>query len=529
MTELDAAFIRGFASARVLPRVAVRGESMQPLLHAPMVLELGPPDGARIGDIVVFFKDGVLIAHRLFAKRNGTYYTCGDAQPWIVERVEERLVVGRVVAVYADARPDAGRIDDDRRFVSAGIIRARLRRCIVARHHLLRGIRRLRRLMLRKQTPAFRALILALRAALAEDHRRFGDALSSANPYDLLEAAERHRCTEILRKTMVAFGSADPSGGRLGAALQSRARETAVDVFAHRRQIDTLVSLLSGAGIEFALLKGAARCYASRPEAPLYRSDDIDILVPRAQIDAARAALVSAGYRERVGPAAIAFFRKHHHHIATLFPKRGKAVELHVALAPPGTLEPDLDWERLSPHMTIVEGPAGPARILDDFGEALHLAVHAIGLGRLRDVYLLALALRNGGSTLATKLRVFIDHQTVTTIPIEAMLALAARLGGTTWVCSERVERYVAWLLRREEMPRFLARHSGIVEAFLIDGSLFGPSFQRLTQIVPFGPTHPLTRCLVPLRLVKRLMLGIIAALYAAAAPIRGDDAPPGP
>ena len=115
-------------------RLALRGESMLPMFHEPMTIDvvaLRRP--ARIGDILVFRVGDAYVAHRVIARRmpNG-YVTAGDGNSEQVEEVSAADVLGRVDAVWSDASSGADRIDTiSRRLRGTLYARARHMRMIV--------------------------------------------------------------------------------------------------------------------------------------------------------------------------------------------------------------------------------------------------------------------------------------------------------------------------------------------------------------------------------------------------------------
>jgi hypothetical protein len=94
-------------------RFAMRGCSMLPLLHAPMVLVVAPLAArARIGEVLVFAQGPTQVVHRVVAFTGQRYVTSGDAQPHITEIVAPADVLGRVDSVWEHAFPSARRVDD---------------------------------------------------------------------------------------------------------------------------------------------------------------------------------------------------------------------------------------------------------------------------------------------------------------------------------------------------------------------------------------------------------------------------------
>jgi hypothetical protein len=93
-------------------KLAIRGVSMLPLLREPMTVDVEAlRQPARIGDVLVFRAGDVYVAHRVLRRSGERYVTSGDAYPEIVEHVDTSEVLGRVAAVWSDARPGAVRID----------------------------------------------------------------------------------------------------------------------------------------------------------------------------------------------------------------------------------------------------------------------------------------------------------------------------------------------------------------------------------------------------------------------------------
>jgi hypothetical protein len=96
---------------------------------------------------------------------------------------------------------------------------------------------------------------------------------------------------------------------------------------------DRVLTLLDRRGLEPVLLKGAAlrdTIYSEPAERPI---GDLDLLVPREQVDGAVRSLIDAGYgalSEEVSRA----YREHHFHVR-LNHRRGFRVEIHWALTAP--------------------------------------------------------------------------------------------------------------------------------------------------------------------------------------------------
>jgi hypothetical protein len=147
-TGLDAATRLAVARVAVehgrLVRLAIRGRSMLPLLREPMTIEVRALRGAaRTGDVLVFRAGDVYVAHRVIGRAGEVYFTCGDAQPDVVERVEPAELLGRVEAVWSDASPGAVRVDSAFHRLR-GLLYAHVRTARLLARRLAGRVRRLR-------------------------------------------------------------------------------------------------------------------------------------------------------------------------------------------------------------------------------------------------------------------------------------------------------------------------------------------------------------------------------------------------
>ncbi len=482
-TSQAVAVVKLLAGSSSEPKVAMRGSSMSPLLREPMVLKLGPSgSGDRVGDILVFENNGQLIAHRITRLSGGVVQTCGDAVPWSPEYPELTAIVGKVVAVLADDSAGAPRVDTWL-FRLRGAYNGRLRalRALPFRMRLAvrRGVRAL---------PWFRprpyvALIQAIAASLNKNTSAFERALRSVEPSALTAAARRHGCSATLLEAVCASGSTIPAATYIRRTLQDTGRKVVLRGIAVRSQIASVVGMLGQAQIPFALLKGAARLYRDDDDATLHASSDLDILVPADRLDDAAAVLRANGYHERADEQRQRNYREHHHHAAPLFPpENGCAIELHVALAPPGWFSIPLDWAALQSHLTKVSGPAGDAQTLDDVGSALHYAVHAVGSRLLRDSLLLAKLLARMQRRDLDELRSIVAAERIDPIRLAAAVVLAARMAGVAWPASGPQEEYLRWCMRREDMPIFFGWRSQLAEGWYGADRHFGALAWRLVD-----------------------------------------------
>lgn len=499
-------------------RLAFHGVSMRTTLREPMVLEVGTPERARIGDILVFHRDGMLVAHRIVGRAAGRFRTAGDAQPWIVEDVDAPAAIGRVVAVWADSSPHARRIDG---------IAFHLRSWYLGRFHRGRRFTHILRAAWftvaaaanpRRRRRGMLALLEIVTAAQRRDAERLVRGLKTdAAALERLDA--RHRCSAFVGEAVRTLGIADRLRPDVAAVVR-RARLNAL--FSASRMNGALAGLMSALrddGVPFALLKGAARMHFRAPGAAYHRSDDLDVLVPHAQRERAAGALLRHGYRYLYDARALRHYREEHHHLCPMArADRRFPVEIHHALAEPGTLATRLDWETLAAHLLPCTGRDDPPFRLDAVATAMHLAVHGIGLRRLRDVVVLAGLLTALNDRERNELRAWIAGERDDRVRLEACVVLAARIAGVPWPCGDEAERYVDWALRREDAPCALGWRSAAAEAWYAKPG----SARRAWRLLADG------RCRLPClnlaaRVTARIALGPLAFVYARLMP-NGSD-----
>ena len=139
-------------------------------------------------------------------------------------------------------------------------------------------------------------------------------------------------------------------------------------------QLATILGMLSAADVPVIVVKGAATA-AFYPDPALRAYGDIDIMVAKAQLDAAERALNGLGYECF---ASKAWWLDHFHHLPPMVSERGGLlVELHWGLdyeAGKGRLPADDLWARAV--QWTVQGQ--PTLRLDTIDAVLHLCRHAV-------------------------------------------------------------------------------------------------------------------------------------------------------
>jgi hypothetical protein len=496
-------------------RMSMRGRSMLPALSDRMVLQIGPATNVRIGDILVFAQGDVRVAHRVVGIERGGFRTAGDAQPEVVESVSRDDVLGRVVAIWSDASAAARRVDRTSH---------RLRGWYLARFHPVRRYGRrtgariadlAARLQPRRRARTTLQLCEALAAAAASDAAR----LAASVTHELVgpgSSGERHRCVAVLGEAARRLGITQELPADVAAVIRQSCWKSVAATSRMDRALRAAIETLQEIGVPFALLKGAARVYAAAPEAAYHTSDDIDVLIAASDRDRVVTAMRRRGYTSTGDPAAAERRYRRHHHAVPLFPPDGAfPVELHDELAPPRTLSTGTHWTDLSHRLIPVTGPCGTLLRLDPVASALHLAIHAMGLRRLRDVVLLASALRSLDAADFEAFESIVRAERRDPVRLQASVALAARIAGIDWEAGRPVERYLRWALVREDLPAALRTRSDAVDNYF---AFPHARWYACAGLIPWWSTGR-DVAFAPLRSVGLCATNAAAIVYAALMP----------
>ena len=460
------------------PRVALRGTSMLPMLHEPMILELeGLARRPRIGEIIVFEQDDRLTAHRVVGLRSGDrVFAAGDAVRMAPDVIKPSRMVGKVARVWSSTDPHAKRVDGPL-FRLRGVLYAYRRMIRIAIYLICSAFAKaLLAVNVRRRPRASHALFGVLQAIVRADAPALRSRLASIDGRTLLQVARRQRCAAILADGLEELGIADSVAPHLRRTLRAERWSATLRAVMLRRQVDDIVTLLRPHGITPILLKGAARACRAESRCDRHVSHDIDLLLRSSDLDTAERVLRDAGYRQLEDERQFA----RHHHRAPLFPPgAGLPVEIHHALAKPGTLSVPTDARSLASRIRYFEGATGTIGVLDDVTTALHLAIHARDLNApLRDLVLLAQRLRALSDAEREELRGIIDSAGAERLRLHAMVHAAAQLANVAWETPRGARRYFEWRLRRDDLPTPLRQRSFVVDAFVAGGPK--PAFTSL-------------------------------------------------
>jgi hypothetical protein len=502
-----------------LLRLAINGKSMLPLLAEPMVLQVGTAEHAGIGDVLVFHNGDVDVAHRIVGMRAGVFRTAGDAQPHVVEVVPSSSVLGRVVAVWSDGSPARRRIDGPAH---------RLRGWYYGRFHHVRRMLHVARARTRdlidRARPRRRArlaprLVAAIGAVARGDAQRLAAALDG-DAESFAEIAKRHRCEAMLGEAARRLGVTARLSPVLAVEFRRAGLDAVIATGRMERAVNRTVAVLRAAGIDFALLKGAARVYGKMPGGAFHPSDDVDVFVPARAVDAAILALEAHGWTSAESPAQQRLFRRHHHHAVPLYSPSGDfPVEIHHQLAMPGTLSLETTWNALRGRLLRVEGSAGPVWQLDRVGTALHLAIHAIGFARLRDVALLAMLLPALSVEERRMLWEILGAERRDPVRLTASVALASRAAGIPFPERPAVAAYIRWALRREDLPTRLRRRCDVADLCFARPDA---PWTMMEQLAPWWTRG--ARAAGWPRILGRCAASAVAVAYAARLRCAGED-----
>jgi hypothetical protein len=191
----------------------------------------------------------------------------------------------------------------------------------------------------------------------------------------VVDAARWHRLSGLLRRYLKAGGGGTTVPAAVTEELRDATRDTAKRNLQRQAELHTVLAALAAEEIPAMLLKGAALIESVYPEVGLRPMQDLDILVPRAAIHRAQAAVQDLGYQTvggKVQADAEEKLRVHHHHFP-LMKGGGVAIELHhhVLFEAPPSFDISGYWARARP----APGPV-PHLLPSPEDLLLHVALH---------------------------------------------------------------------------------------------------------------------------------------------------------
>ena len=504
------------------PRLAMRGTSMLPLLHEPMVLQLERFTGhPKLGDVLVFEKANMLVAHRFLTwSRTHELLLSGDAQPASLDVLSADKVVGTVASIWSGNEADAKRID--------GALHRARGMTVAVRHLLALRTQQAARVIEdsviqfnpRRRKRTYIALFNAMAAILQRDPAALRAALAGMDLDAFLLFAKRHRCSALIIDGLETLSVTDVLPERALNLLREERWTVAARTRALKQQLDGLIATCNDLGFVPILLKGASRLYTGERDSDRHDSDDIDILLPREQIDRLTDVLVANGYFQL--PVDIRDYALLHH-TAPLLLKGGFAVELHHVLAPSGETQIATDYAACLAWSRPGDSPSQRVLLLNGFAGALHSTIHARDQTTLRNIVILALQLRALSPSDMAELYAVVDREGMWRHRMIATLYAAARLAGMPARSTPAARRLFGWRQRRFDLPRPLFIRSDAID------SILASSGRGLDRILPaFLPSEseeeksiaqPLRGLRYTLKFPVKIASIVAAALFASLLP----------
>lgn len=191
----------------------------------------------------------------------------------------------------------------------------------------------------------------------------------------LLSCARRNAVLAYLAQRLATTGILDDTPEAARAALRSARAAAARLAQLAEWELDRVRRVLQPVGIPMIALKGAAYILRGMPHARTRLLSDIDIMVPRDQLDAAERALLKSGWQAtKLDAYDQQYYRRWSHEIPPLqYPGRVLGVDVHHTLCPPvSRLRPDPQafWVDSQPS------PQDGVRVLSPIDSVLHAAIH---------------------------------------------------------------------------------------------------------------------------------------------------------
>jgi hypothetical protein len=217
----------------------------------------------------------------------------------------------------------------------------------------------------------------------AEPPRQGGDPAQIDWDY-LLRTSADNRLDGIVFNALDRLGVLAEAPEPVRRALEERYRRIVETVSLYIHHAGELAERFRAAGLRMIVLRGPALGLTIYEKPYLRPFRDLDILIPREEIGAAKEVLDNAGFVPEKGLLPDPYFEKHHLHLRRIHARTGAAVELHWAFDHP--YAPTLvDIPSLFLRARPAGDAAAPLPVLDPVDAlitlCLHLCKHCIFLG----------------------------------------------------------------------------------------------------------------------------------------------------
>jgi hypothetical protein len=249
---------------------------------------------------------------------------------------------------------------------------------------------------------AERALLVACAHAAPShlDAAAFG-ALTAGQWMHVVQAAGRQRIRPLVLQALTTAGVLSAMPAAVRDVLTAECRAISRQNLAIHAEMNRLAQVFSERGIAVIVLKGAYLDRAAYPGIGMREMDDLDILVHRADLEAAVQACLDSGYHPR-RPFSTEADAEVHSHVSRLVKAGTAIVEIHWSVTPPSlrqTIDPEELWAGSVPWPVAGSG----VRALSAQDSLLHTCYHAayhhyfeMGLRPLCDVARIVSTLSQG-------------------------------------------------------------------------------------------------------------------------------------
>lgn len=239
-------------------------------------------------------------------------------------------------------------------------------------------------------TPEQQLLVLCSRLTLTAGQRRLAERLMSGplNWEELLKLSQRHLVTALFYRNLENGGLSRMMPPDIHARMRDSATRNLAGNMQKRIVLLQALDRLEGEEIKTVVLKGSALVHTIYRDESLRTFTDIDLLIPRSRLEAAKSVMESLGYRLATGIYPVADELNEEHGCEwTYVNEDGVIIEMHWDLLDrqsPFTIDPAELIERAVPF--LLEGRPVQALTVED--ELVHLCIHQFKhhWQRLRDL-----------------------------------------------------------------------------------------------------------------------------------------------
>ncbi|MCL4545312.1 MAG: nucleotidyltransferase family protein [Chloroflexi bacterium] len=146
----------------------------------------------------------------------------------------------------------------------------------------------------------------------------------------VLATAARHGVSDLLQRVLATKPVADHVPEWARESLDEQHAQSRRQALSLMLQLSQILRSFSASGVSPTVIKGAALALTMYPHPSLRPMGDIDLIVPKSDLDSASAVLERLGYEEKPLYYSQAFNRRHGYHVRYVDPASSRlAIELH--------------------------------------------------------------------------------------------------------------------------------------------------------------------------------------------------------